>query len=78
MWENGPFACSELPNIKIFKSCLNTMLLPNEKIMADYGYQFHNYRIPNIVSFDQIVVHSRIRARNEACKAFAKKHSHLS
>jgi len=39
VWFNGPFPCGEMPDLKIFRIKLKTILLPGEKVMADAGYK---------------------------------------
>ena len=36
---NGPFKCGKWPDIKIFRSALKHLLLPQEKVEADAGYR---------------------------------------
>ena len=38
-WFNGPFPCGLMSDLRIFRLKLKTILLPEEKVVADKGYK---------------------------------------
>ncbi|KAI0556617.1 hypothetical protein FGB62_352g06 [Gracilaria domingensis] len=65
LWINGPFGCGDNPDSKIFDYRLNHVLLQNEKIVTDNGYEQEKCITPDNVQDSVKKQHLMFRARHE-------------
>lgn len=80
VWYNGPFACGENPDIKIFRHSLKSKLLPGEQVEADNGYRGEQLYISvadEHESEEHRVAKSRARARHEQINRMFKRYEVL-
>lgn len=77
VWVTSSFSRDECPDMKICRSHLCNMLLPNEVIVSDNGYQFEIFVTFDTVSLDERPVGSILRARHKICNAQLKHYNIL-
>ena len=66
VWINGPFACGQWPDLKIFSSALVNMLGPNEMVETDDGYKHPRCRrTSHVISKQDSRARAIARARHE-------------
>ena len=63
VWVNGPYPCGSHPDVKIFRDCLKSHLLPGEVVLADRGYT--DERCVSIAPGKDLRTSSLLRARHE-------------
>ncbi|KAI0563114.1 DDE superfamily endonuclease [Gracilaria domingensis] len=77
VWINGPFSCGTNTDQSILTSKLNNMLLENEFVLTDTGYQSSACLTPDNVPDSVTEIHCRYRARHEKLHSRMKQFSCL-
>ncbi len=81
-WINGPFPCGKWPDIKIFKSSLQSFLEDGERVEADKGYRGDPWHVKCPSNFgnppENLEMQARVRSRHETVNSRFKNFAILS
>jgi hypothetical protein len=77
VWINGPFPCSDWPDIKIFRQALQYELAENERVEADDGYLGDDPRLIKVPKGQQYLESERVSDARQLARGRHETVNHL-